>query len=151
MSAWMWREQGQTGKPSFENKKKHLWKRCCGKCEYCGKNLIRVTAPCAPLPHNSATIDHRNPQSKGGKNEISNLAMVCLTYNQAKADMGFEEFMSYLEKQERLRGEHHARIKKDALKDVNTKQLPEFIVADTVNYILARFDLVEKQRRKVDE
>lgn len=100
MSAWMWRGQGQTGKPAFDNKKKHLWERC----EYCGKTLICVNLPRSEVAHNSATLDHRTPRSKGGTNEISNLAMVCLTCNQAKADMGFEEFMAYRKELERLRG-----------------------------------------------
>jgi len=51
-------------------------------CRYCGKLLTR----------DLATVDHKNPLSRGGKNNHENLTIACGDCNVDKGDMTFEEF-----------------------------------------------------------
>jgi len=53
-----------------------------GKCAYCGKPTL-----------NNYHIDHKLPLSKGGGNEINNLALSCPTCNLSKNDKTDIEFI----------------------------------------------------------
>ncbi len=63
-------------KPISKKLRFNVFKRDSFKCQYCGK--------CAPdvILH----IDHINPVSKGGKNEILNLITACEDCNSGKSD-----------------------------------------------------------------
>src|SRR5699024_6653697 len=57
------------------------------KCAYCGAPGVGPGS--VPL-----NIDHIHPRSKGGSNRTSNLALACVTCNQAKSNMPVQEFLS---------------------------------------------------------
>jgi hypothetical protein len=52
-------------------------------CHYCGVELDSFTA----------TIDHKIPRSKGGKNNKGNRVLCCRRCNTLKGDMDYEEFI----------------------------------------------------------
>lgn len=54
-----------------------IFKRDGFKCAYCGK---------AP-PNATLEVDHINPKSKGGKNDINNLITACFDCNRGKRDI----------------------------------------------------------------
>ena len=54
-----------------------------GLCGYCGRNW-------------STTIDHKMPQSKGGRHEKDNLVGCCQSCNQIKQDRTVEEFRKFI-------------------------------------------------------
>lgn len=62
--------------------RENIYKRDNYECVYCGhgnkKNL---------------TLDHVNPQAKGGGNSWDNLVTACRTCNQEKADLTIEEYV----------------------------------------------------------
>jgi 5-methylcytosine-specific restriction endonuclease McrA len=65
-----------------------VWKRCGGRCEYCG----------AVMTKESMTLDHWIPRSKGGTNAARNLRGSCQPCNEAKADKHpLDEIFSALE------------------------------------------------------
>lgn len=83
----------QSGWPDGKNKikrrknnrgirtQKRKWKETIlinqdGKCFYCKKDLT----------FDEATIDHKIPRSKGGKNSFKNLVVACFNCNQEKGD-----------------------------------------------------------------
>lgn len=53
------------------------------KCAYSGRDLTPETA----------SVDHRQPISRGGANDLGNLAIVHTDVNAAKASMTVEEFV----------------------------------------------------------
>jgi 5-methylcytosine-specific restriction endonuclease McrA len=53
------------------------------RCHYCGKGLTRQTA----------TGDHRNPISRGGKNKQRNIVIACTDCNSRKGSMDMGTFM----------------------------------------------------------
>lgn len=53
-------------------------------CPYCGQD--------------AGSIDHVIPLARGGKHELDNLEMICLTCNKAKMDMTKEEFLGWIRK-----------------------------------------------------
>ena len=57
-------------------KRKILWDNQGGLCQYC---LTYV-------PFAKSTLDHIKPKSKGGSDELDNLAMACDACNNAKRD-----------------------------------------------------------------
>lgn len=60
-----------------------MLKRQSFRCAYSGRELTPETA----------SIDHRQPISRGGSNELPNLAVVHVDVNAAKASMTVEEFV----------------------------------------------------------
>lgn len=67
-------------------KRKELFERDKWKCFYCGE---KVTSE-------NATLDHLNPQYKGGKNKKENLKTACLVCNSIKSGKSYEEAAPYL-------------------------------------------------------
>ena len=61
--------------------KQNIFVRDDYTCQYCGKVLTAKTA----------TVDHINPQAKGGKNSYINCVCSCKTCNQWKADKHLHE------------------------------------------------------------
>lgn len=74
-----------------------------GRCCYCG---LQTTMPPpgwrtrhwtkANPPY--ATIEHKTPVSRGGTNDMSNLALACVTCNQVRGAMLSPGFSTYLVK-----------------------------------------------------
>lgn len=53
----------------------------------CRKTLLNNKSNCSKcLSENNLTIDHIYPISKGGKNELSNVQILCLTCNLQKSN-----------------------------------------------------------------
>lgn len=67
-----------------EAKSKRIFKKCNGKCAYCGKQLTLGTA--------GACVDHVIPIAKGGNNEDENLVMACRKCNSSKKDKPLSEW-----------------------------------------------------------
>lgn len=66
---------------SRETKKK-VWDKCNGQCWYCGKKVNPF------FMH----YDHIHPHSKGGSDEVENLALACPGCNWSKKDMTLAEW-----------------------------------------------------------
>jgi len=60
------------------------------RCVYCGKELT----------NKEATLEHKQPLSRGGTNEKENLAIACRDCNCSKYNKTVEEFRGYLIKKE---------------------------------------------------
>ncbi|MBK6683084.1 MAG: HNH endonuclease [Deltaproteobacteria bacterium] len=54
--------------------REHLYARDQGRCQYCGKKLLR----------REATFDHVRPRCQGGRTEWTNVVIACLGCNQKK-------------------------------------------------------------------
>jgi hypothetical protein len=67
-------------------KRREIFERDKGICQYCGEKVT---------PEN-ATIDHFNPQSKGGKHNKENLRTCCLICNGIKSGKTYEEAAPFL-------------------------------------------------------
>lgn len=65
-----------------KSKRKKVYQRAGGHCEYCGK----------PLSMRELTIDHVVPSSKGGGDNIGNLKACCLKCNRTK-NQGSTQFL----------------------------------------------------------
>lgn len=64
------------GSRDRRRRKYTLWKKQDGKCFYCTVDISLA----------DATLDHRVPRSRGGKNALSNLVVACHFCNQEKGD-----------------------------------------------------------------
>lgn len=74
-------------RPKISQKlRKEVYKKCGGKCYYCG---------CA-LRLNTFKADHRYAYAKGGRTDYRNLVASCTTCNTIKADYSIEEFRQKL-------------------------------------------------------
>lgn len=72
-------------------------------CMYCDKGPLRIydISGNGPKfnPKDGATVDHKQPQSKGGdKFNYSNLAVCCYKCNQAKGNISYEDWMDRIKK-----------------------------------------------------
>ena len=67
-----------------------LHKKQDGRCCYCQTLLILEAEEGLRQP----TLDHLKPRSKGGSNNIKNLAMACSTCNGLKGDMSVNDFLN---------------------------------------------------------
>jgi hypothetical protein len=67
---------GVTRKPISKKTRFEVFKRDSFTCQYCGR-----TPPAVVLE-----LDHIQPVSKGGKNDIDNLLTACMDCNRGKAD-----------------------------------------------------------------
>ena len=65
-------------------------------CEYCGIEL-QERSETPPPHHNALSLDRKLPESAGGKNEFSNIAICCTRCNICKGTMGAETFKRMLE------------------------------------------------------
>jgi 5-methylcytosine-specific restriction endonuclease McrA len=72
-------------------------------CEYCDKHPLKIYYFGKKFKtQDGATVDHRNPVSKGGKPyDESNMAVSCYKCNQQKADMNYEDWLEILKNKNR--------------------------------------------------
>ena len=67
------------------------------------KRLVKRDPHCfycrIPLNFYNSTLDHKVPKSKGGKNNIENLALSCYSCNSRKSSKSVEEFLEELAKE----------------------------------------------------
>jgi 5-methylcytosine-specific restriction endonuclease McrA len=74
----------------FQQKKRKrakLWENQNGLCDECGKKMLnRERLPMDANHPDDATLDHIQPKSKGGTNNIKNLRLVCYSCNFLKSD-----------------------------------------------------------------
>ena len=61
-------------------------------CHYCGKLLASSKRMVELLGVRAATVDHKTPLSRGGKDDPSNWAMCCHECNSSKANKTEAEF-----------------------------------------------------------
>jgi 5-methylcytosine-specific restriction endonuclease McrA len=71
----------------FNTLRKLVWDRAGGHCEYCEMEVTYYAKKA-----NSLQIDHRKPVSRGGSDEMDNLACACRECNMLKSDMTESEF-----------------------------------------------------------
>src|ERR1043165_9306854 len=64
-----------------------VWAKTHGHCWYCGKLMN---------PWNDFTIDHMDPRTQGGGDEITNLVPACKSCNSRKNAKTVEEYRGYL-------------------------------------------------------
>lgn len=67
--------------PFTPEMKDHVWLATGGHCSYCGVTL---------RPFSTFTIDHVQPVSRGGTNDLENLAACCKSCNSIKGDRHVE-------------------------------------------------------------
>lgn len=69
-------------------------------CHYCGIKLKKGAQASQPKIEAAgfgfATIDHKQPESKGGKTIPKNLVFACSQCNHEKDDMTYDEYMSLI-------------------------------------------------------
>lgn len=58
-----------------------------GRCFYCGEKFRESSPPLRP-----ATVDHKTPLSRGGRDQAPNLVAACRACNQKKGSLTLEEF-----------------------------------------------------------
>ena len=63
---------------------RELWHRQKGLCAYTGEKLVLGE---------TATLDHRQPKSRGGSNRVDNLQWVSARINEFKGSRTHEEFL----------------------------------------------------------
>lgn len=71
----------------FNTLRKLVWDAADGKCVYCETEVTYYAKKT-----NSLQIDHKKPVSRGGSDDMANLACSCRQCNSLKADMTAEEF-----------------------------------------------------------
>ncbi|MZK53331.1 HNH endonuclease [Clostridium beijerinckii] len=82
-------------------KRKQVFERDKGKCQICGKQLtmtIEYGEVQAFHQVDYYTIDHIKPVSKGGKNNIENLRILCRTCNCMKHNREADDFINAIDK-----------------------------------------------------
>ena len=65
-----------------------VWDRTGGQCYFCGCELDWYEERVKFRPH----VDHLHPVSRGGGNDLDNLAMACPKCNMGKGGLTAEEF-----------------------------------------------------------
>ena len=65
-----------------DTQRKELWRRCHGRCWYCG----------AQTKHKEFHLDHQEPFSKGGADSNRNLVVACAKCDSEKGAMAVEEY-----------------------------------------------------------
>lgn len=73
-------------KPIKNSLKKKVWNASDGKCHYCRVEISESS---------SWHLEHKQPRTKGGTDEMSNLAVSCARCNLEKGDMTEAEFFGY--------------------------------------------------------
>lgn len=68
--------------------KKTVYARYNGCCAICGKHV----------KYNKMTVDHKNPLSNGGTNEMNNLQLACMECNFMKNKLTTKEFHKKIRK-----------------------------------------------------
>jgi len=63
-------------------------------CEYCG---VELKAHQKPPYSDSPSLDHKNPKTRGGKNEFDNIAITCTQCNIVKGTLNTEEYLKFLQ------------------------------------------------------
>lgn len=71
----------------------HLHNEQNGRCYYCLN----------PFPLQMGNLEHKQPRSKGGKDDIGNLAFTCYPCNSRKGNMTEKEFMANMAENDWLR------------------------------------------------
>lgn len=71
-----------------QSTRKIIYNRAGGRCELCGRKLLLE----------DATLDHVIPLSKGGIDDVNNLACVCFEDNQFKNNILPDDFMERITK-----------------------------------------------------
>lgn len=82
----------------------HVWSVTSGRCFYCREDLFddRIVAGAVDRADRESCrlwglqIDHKTPISRGGSNDIENLAPACGWCNAQKNDMTRDEYHLYL-------------------------------------------------------
>jgi len=130
-----------TKKTRFE-----VFKRDSFQCQYCGKTPPEITLE----------IDHINPKSKGGSNDINNLITACFDCNRGKKNIPLDKIpvslkvnLEVLKEQEVQLKEYNKFIKKietrrrkDAkeVNDVYEKHFSDWTLSNTfINISLKKF------------
>ncbi len=78
-----------TGSPGLWAALRALWVKQGGRCAYTNEPLTLGT---------DATLDHRQPKSRGGRNKPDNLQWVSARVNEVKRDLTHSEFVTLCRK-----------------------------------------------------
>lgn len=78
------------------------------RCHYCEE---------CNFTENEITKDHKNPQSKGGTDNVKNIVPACLKCNRDKADTPYLEYMSILKARKKI------KLNKEKLKITTAKKI----------------------------
>jgi HNH endonuclease len=80
-----------------------VWAKTDGHCWYCGKKMN---------PWNDFTIEHMDPSSRGGCDDLGNLVPACQSCNSRKHRKTVEEYRAYLHEKKIVRfwGEQNTRV-----------------------------------------
>ncbi len=69
-----------------------------GLCAYCDRKTVLPSMLPGTRNELTATLDHRQPLSKGGTNSQDNFALACGLCNSLKGNMSFDEWMDWTAK-----------------------------------------------------
>lgn len=70
-----------------------VYRRDGWKCAYCGRFM--PPHPCSGT-HGAISVDHKQPRSRGGTDDLDNLVTACKHCNTQKRDKTAEEYANYL-------------------------------------------------------
>lgn len=112
--------------------KKAVWDKCEGRCWYCGVNLNPF------FTH----YDHIHPHSKGGSDEIENIALACPHCNLSKKDMLLLEWRILISKSYGLA---MPKFQKDMLRSEGIEPMEDPYVYEPV--VLFYFERDEPAKR----
>lgn len=80
-------------------------------CHYCGLPLVRAQPKKQEIlrshGYGIATVDHKNPSSRGGRDCLHNFVLACRRCNQEKGKMPYEKYY-----QQTVRRRYRRRMKK---------------------------------------
>ena len=87
-----------------------VWLRAKGFCEYCGKDLQRLSDDF----YHGYNIDHVLPVSHGGHSGVDNYALSCRACNLIKRDYVSQSSQTNMSREERIQGaREHIQSKRD--------------------------------------
>ena len=131
-------------KPIGKKVRFEVFKRDSFTCQYCG----------AKSPDVVLHVDHINPVSKGGKNDILNLITACEGCNQGKSDRALDDDSALQKQRSQLdelneRREQLAMMLKwrDSMSDLNGQMVDE--IATRIERQLPRREVNENGRRTI--
>ncbi len=71
--------------------RQHLWKSQNGLCFYCSEVIVEYAEGVLKQP---SQIEHKIPISRGGSDDLENLALACMHCNASKGTKTAEEFIA---------------------------------------------------------